>query len=522
MANLIRRGHTWSARLHIPEARQHDVGQALGTRSGVCREMVRTLGTRDYREATQRRDAMLATMRAEIDAALRKAGLRPLTDWTADPIERALQRRAEMQAGRHRVVAYEERDYEAPTPITEAEITREFIEQEADEVAARQGEKARQRYLNAALGDGMTIADAARRWLKDKKDIKAKTAQGYETVFRLFDAYLKENTPLGGSEVAALSQVTRQIASGFLDKRQESVSAAAISREFPAVSGLWRWAIRKGFTEANPWSDMRADIKRAKPGHVEDEETKRAFTASELVALIQADAAQLAPRQGGYGPAMFDLIRILLLTGARPLSIMSLTCGDVFRADDGTMALFIRSDKTPAGRRVIPLHPFAAAVVAQRLAVLPDTAAAAPLWPEVPAQGEDKDRAKTISSRFIPLRRRILGDTDEADLYSFRRAFATAADTARAKGGRIDTEMTKLLMGHARGALAYDVYSDWGKMTAPALRATLATRLAPLRAALDDVVQLGLDEEVLTALAETANKRPPMVRFAPAQRRRGG
>ncbi|GBQ35534.1 hypothetical protein AA11237_0998 [Acidocella aminolytica 101 = DSM 11237] len=461
---------------------------------------------------------MLAAMRSEIDAALRKAGLRPLTDWTADPMAKALQRRAEMQAGRHRIIDYETRDYEEPIPIFESDITREFIEREADEVAARQGEAARLRYLNAALGDGMTIADAARRWLKDKTEIKAKTAQGYEAVFRLFDAYLKDETALGGSEVAALSQVTRQIASGFLDKRQESVSAAAISREFPAVSGLWRWAIRKGHTEANPWSDMRADIKRAKPGHVED--TKRAFTSAELVALIRADATQLAPRQGGYGPAMFDLIRILLLTGARPLSIMSLTCGDVFKADDGAMALVIRSDKTPAGQRIIPLHPFAAQVVTQRLAALPDTASSAPLWPEVPAQGADKDRAKTISSRFIPLRRRILGDIDAVELYSFRRTFATAADTARMKGGQIDTEMTKLLMGHERGALAYDVYSDWGKMTAPALRATVATRLAPLRTALDDVVRLGLDEEVLTALAETANSRPPMARFEPSQRRR--
>ncbi len=519
MANLIRRGHTWFARLHIPEARQHDVGRALGTSSGLCREKVRTLGTRDHREATQRRDAALSAMRDEIDAALRKAGLRPLTDWTADPIERALLRRAEMQAGRQRIVAYEERDYAEPFPITEADVTREFIEDEASEIAARQGEMARQRYLNAALGEGMTIAEAARRWLKDKKDIKAKTAQGYETVFRQLDAYLKESTSLGGAEVAALSQITRQMASGFLDKRLESVTAAAVSREFPAVSGLWRWAIRKGHTEVNPWSDMRADIKRTKPGHGADEETKRAFTAAELVALIRADATQLAPRQGGYGPAMFDLIRILLLTGARPLSIMSLTCGDVFQADDGTLALVIRSDKTPAGRRVIPLHPFAAAVVAQRLAALPDTAVSAPLWPEVPAQGEDKDRAKTISSRFIPLRRRILGEIDGVELYSFRRTFATAADTARMKGGRIDTEMTKLLMGHERGALAYDVYSDWGKMTAPALRATLATRLEPLRAALDDVVQLGMDKEVLAALAETTNNRPQMARFTPSKRR---
>jgi hypothetical protein len=49
-------------------------------------------------------------MRTEIDTALRKARLRPLTDWTANHLERAVQRRAQMQAGRHRIVDYKARN----------------------------------------------------------------------------------------------------------------------------------------------------------------------------------------------------------------------------------------------------------------------------------------------------------------------------------------------------------------------------------------------------------------------------
>lgn len=524
MANLIRRGRTWYARLHIPEGRWSDVGRALGIPSGVCRERVRTLKTQDHREAAQRRDEALAAMRAEVDAALRAAKLRPLTDWTAKWLDRALRHRTALEDGRkapHEVWHGLDADG-ADVRLSPEEARREVIEHDAHEVELRQGRAAAFQFMNVALSDGLTVAEAGRRWLAQVVGIRVKSINGHESVLRRFSDYLAAHTALGTAETALLSQVSRQIAGEFLEYRLGQVSPAAVQREFSTPSGLWRWAVRRGYADQNPWSDMLADVKSRNAARLDgaEDSDERGFTAAELVKLLNAGPDMLAPNGGGYAATFYDLIRLLTLTGARPLSIMNLTCGDVYRQGGAPAAFVIRRDKTDAGRRVIPLHPAAAAVVAARLACLTDTSDAAPLWPEVPPQGGDADRAKPISTRFIALRRRILPGNEEVELYSFRRAFSTAADAARMHGGRIDTEMTKLLMGHSRGALAYDVYSDWGKLSSPMLLPTLAGRLAPLRAAVEDIVTMGLGPDVVAALESTANNRPVMVRTAPLFRRR--
>ena len=56
----------------------------MGAAGGVKREVVRTLGTTDRQEAKRRRQPALVAIQATIEAALRAAGLPPLTDWTAD------------------------------------------------------------------------------------------------------------------------------------------------------------------------------------------------------------------------------------------------------------------------------------------------------------------------------------------------------------------------------------------------------------------------------------------------------
>ncbi|MBB3883653.1 DUF6538 domain-containing protein [Acetobacter oeni] len=78
MRNLVKRGQGYYARLIIPQDRWQDAGKVMGCRSGIRREVVRTLGTRDHREAIRRREKMLETMRAELDAKLVQAGLLPL------------------------------------------------------------------------------------------------------------------------------------------------------------------------------------------------------------------------------------------------------------------------------------------------------------------------------------------------------------------------------------------------------------------------------------------------------------
>ncbi len=149
------------------------------------------------------------------------------------------------------------------------------------------------------------------------------------------------------------------------------------------------------------------------------------------------------------------------------------------------------------------------------MASLPDHAPDASLWPEVPEGGGDKRRSKFIASRFIPVRRRILGDSDEVDLHSLRRSFLTACETAMHGGGRLNGELIALLVGHKRDGLAFNLYSDWSRLGRRQMSGGLAERLGTLRAAMEDVIALGFAEDVKRALETTADARPDVVRVAP-------
>lgn len=102
------------------------------------------------------------------------------------------------------------------------------------------------------------------------------------------------------------------------------------------------------------------------------------------------------------------------------------------------------------------------------------------------------------------------------DFHSFRRSFLTACETAMHGGGRLNDQLIGLLAGHKRGALAFYLYSDWSRLGRRQMSGALAERLATSQAAVDDAVKLGMPLEVQSALEETANGRPAVVRVAPA------
>lgn len=309
-----------------------------------------------------------------------------------------------------------------------------------------------------------------------------------------------------------MSVVSRRIAGEMIAARRMERASETVQRDFSAWNGLWRWAVRRGYTDLNPWTDQTAGLKA--PRADEGDEVKRAYAADELVKLLRADADTLAPNGSGYGPALWDIIRLGLLTGARASELVGLRVGDVI--EDGTAIATAKRGKSDAAPRIIPLHAFAQTVLAARLDSLPDRSPAASLWPEVASAGGEDRRAKTLVSRFIPVRRRILGADDGADLHSLRRNFMTACETAQHDNGRINPELTALLVGHKRGTMAMDLYSEWSRIGRRSITGGLAGKLAILRAAVDDVVTLGMPKEVLAALEETKGTRPRVVRTRPA------
>lgn len=506
---IFQRGGRWSVRVSFPEDRWSDIGQAMGAASGIKRDICRTLETSSRREAEDRKHEAAASIRAKVDQALAKAKRRPLTDWTADWMSRAVERREDMARARRAGddVEVEDRDW-----------VYDQIEKEADAVARTRGPEQARQFLTVANGEGMTVAEAARRWLSEERQrVKAGTIASHEAALKRLEEFLKRSEGLPSLEGAALSAVTRRMAGDLLAERRASHAWETVMRDFSAYSGLWRWALRRGHVEVSPWPDQTAGLK-AKRAHDSEREERRGYSAAELVSLLEAGPAQLAPGRGGYAATFWDLIRLSLLTGARASETLNLQVRDVL--EDGTaVVLAAEGGKTENATRILPLHPLAARVVADRLAGLPDRSPLASLWPEVPATGRDKRRSKIIANRFPAIRRRILGADDGADLHSFRRSFLTACETAMHSGGRINGELIALLAGHERKGLALNLYSDWARMGRAGFRGQLAERLKTLRAAVEDVVDLGFEEAVKVALRGTEGGRPGQVRTAPAFRR---
>jgi integrase len=518
MENVIRRGLTFYARYRIPEDRWGDVGLALKAAGGIKREIVKTLQTKDAREAKQRRAGALAAIEADLDRALRRAGKKPLgADWTANWMDRAVDYRSNLNAYGSDILNYIDRgDGEPPDVMTYRDITMDDVESDADALESKHGLAASRQFLEVALGEGLTVAEGQRQWLATLSGVRrVQTIKGHAAAIGKLEGFLKVHKGWASLEGVGIDQVTKRIAGDFLAHCCTLTSLATVQREASAYNGLWRWAVRRGYTKENPWEDQTTGLRAQVDGP--QVATKRGYTTPEIVALLRAGTGELAPNKGGYAATYWDLMRLLLLTGARPEEILSLRRMDIIAAGTAVaLAAHEAGGKTKNAKRILPLHAYARAVVAARLAALPDTSPEASLWPEVPAQGDDARRTKTISTRFVAIRRRLLPKSAGVDLYSLRRSFMTASETAKNAGGRLDDGLIARLAGHGQGHLALDVYSDWSRLGRPELSGELLTRLATLTSAVDDVVALGFSEEVIKALAETSDFRPAVVRTAPA------
>ncbi len=384
---------------------------------------------------------------------------------------------------------------------SDRDLIRESIENEAETVEARQGHAVAMAFYKASTTTAFTIREGADAWLAEvARSRRKKTVDGHRKVLRDLEQFLRERHGLPALTALTFSDVTRLRAGEFIEWRATQVSGKAVLREFSAPMGLWRWAMRRGHAEINPWAGQAAGLGAAKSnGSGEADSDRRAYTTAELVTLLRATARGWAPNGGGYGATLWDAARLALLTGLRCAELADLRIRDI--AEDRS-AIHIPRGKTKNARRVVPLAPLGRQVLAARLASLPDTSPDAPLWPELPILALTNSRGGKLSDRFRKARAYLLPNSEGVDFHSLRRAFATHLEAAMNAGGRVNPTLIDSLMGHARGTLALNRYSAGAALRPPA-------------DAVADMEELGLPEEVRRALAGTMSDRPPMTRFAP-------
>jgi integrase len=265
-----------------------------------------------------------------------------------------------------------------------------------------------------------------------------------------------------------------------------------------SLSSMWKWAKRRDLTVGtSPWTGLTAGLKRKSERLARVNGRERPYSADELVKLLKADPS--AGRRWSYSAAIFDTLRIALLTGARQNEICSLRRCDIVR--EGTaMKVDEAVAKTGNSIREIPLHALAQKIIQARLAELAkDGDATVPIFPELPPGGYDGKRSHRLAMVFSQFRVGVLGPDKTVDFHSLRRTFATFYEHAQAGGVSEATEIVrKDLMGHDRGDVTSKAYVGRN------LGWDLYSR------AVDGVVRVGMPRAVQEALEETARKRPPL------------
>lgn len=156
MHNLRRIGLTWYARFIVPKDRWADVGRVTGAKNGKRREVVRTLETRDLKEARKRRPAALEAIRSDLNGRLEAARLRPLDDgWAPSWQAEAMSASAELRSASTEARWY---DPDTGTPGPSDRDLKELVMLERVEaIGDRHGHEAAKSYANIALGKILPI-----------------------------------------------------------------------------------------------------------------------------------------------------------------------------------------------------------------------------------------------------------------------------------------------------------------------------------------------------------------------------
>jgi integrase len=219
--------------------------------------------------------------------------------------------------------------------------------------------------------------------------------------------------------------------------RDKGLSDATRNRHAATLQTLWEWASERGYAEGrNPFTGHRArlragvNVKGYRPW--EPEELTRLFTPG--------------PKRSD----LRDVMLVALFSGMRLDEIAGLTWGDV-REVEGVPVIDIRDAKTPAGERLVPIHP-----AIQGLFVNSDEKAARDRrWPGFNPEGPGKKAGADAGREFTRFKQ-ALGFTDRAKAFhSFRKNAVAQWEAASIP----ETEVAQIV-GHEKKGITFGVYGQ--------------------------------------------------------------
>ncbi|MFT9219995.1 hypothetical protein [Gluconobacter oxydans] len=483
MANLTVRDGGYYVRFIVPKDRWRDVGAALGSRTGIRRDVLKSLQTRERKTALKLRDAALEAIRRSLNLKLAEAGLPPLhgdavPEWMNEEslVSEALEARREIAATSDRTDDGDRQMGPTDPRRRLIESMEYFLEDRAErlEKAGKDSSGYVREFREIALGERTPFALVLDRWMKDRESYASHSVISLDrATLNHFGRYLADvqetpkppEDPIAFLRAQVIEDVPDMVLGGFAEwlMDKQGLSPKTAGNRITPLKVMWTYAIQKHILKGpNPWTGATAGLKR-KAGKKKTE--VRPFNDDELVLLLQSDPDE--GRKWVWGPAIRDMMRLALLTGARQNELATLTVGRVINRDGAEGPLWgiqVTDDeaKTKNSIRRIPIHPLIQPVIARRLMALDESDKDAPLFPECKPGGPGMKRGYYFAKRFPDFRRRVLGHESDhvVDFHSFRRCFITFFEQAHANGAQACTAIVRdRLVGHESKSLAGNTYA---------------------------------------------------------------
>ncbi|MBO0333498.1 tyrosine-type recombinase/integrase [Sneathiella sp. CAU 1612] len=412
---LRKRGKGWAVVVTVPKRLQKKAAAHFGSTSGIKKEIVRGLGTRDLAEANKRKLDAIGQINSAL-AALDKNEI-------PDPLELAKD--------------YDPKNEEHPFIISDFAAAYE----------QRKGLTAAQAYYRIATKQAVPVSVHAENWLNEimRDGRKGHTVDDYRTTVEAFKAW---------SNDIPVQDIDRNTASSFIaflketpsNKTGKLLAVRTLKKKITALIGFWEWLdhyqlIEEGKTDI--WRRQYRTVSSIRESRVQ----KRALTKREAQVWIEAAKASSSK----YSQAMIDMIILGWHTGVRAEDICSLTSGKL-KVDKGRgcIWLHITGGKTDNNERVMPvISEEALDVLRRRSSADPEH----PIFADVKPAKRGGKRYERLQKVINRLRREALKD-EPVDFHSLRRAFSIACE----KAGTNPIHWARL-MGHSLPTLASSVYN---------------------------------------------------------------
>ncbi len=437
LTNLELRHGTWFARVTVPTKHRHAMGGK--------QKLFLSLKTRSLREAKEERASAIVALQAKIKECLGQSAASKSFAFGLKPLQMG-------QEFRKRI----ERAESEGSYAMAAAISIEAMDREVEFGAGPNGRFVGQTMWTVATG-GIAINEHLERWLSEMS-FKERTKADRRMSVRELLAWL-----VGRNIAGVVAAVDSKIAGDFRLQALEGMHPRTANKRLEALRAYWRWLASLGYAPDNPWIG-KSISKRA----VKDEAPERPFSDEEVSRLFA----------GGPTWQMRDVMAIAALSGARLDEIFQLKV-----VDCADQVFDVRTAKTHAGIRRVPIHPALTNILSRRIE---GKSQGDYLLEEGTDSGWDGNRSMAFSKRFATYRRASGVDEvhkgnarSRVNFHSWRRWFITKADQQGHR--REDIERT---VGHKVQGMSLGLYSSGASIEQ--LRAVVESVKLPIGIVVDD------------------------------------